>query len=321
MRIVVTGGSGIIGRHVVQHLAGQGHDLLNLDLARPPKDAPGEFQHTELARRDVLEPRLDAFGPEACVHLAELRHAGADLEERVYARNAEATGTLLRTLADLGVARIAYASSCQVYGCFGPQPKDAPASTVAPLKLPLDESEPPRPTNAYGAQKVGAELFLGAMCRRKGLHGVALRLPATHEREHLLRRGRWKQYLAERHPEALQGQGGFGKWIKTNELAAWLDVEDAAKAFEASVAWDGTPPWASESNTAHSGGTFAAFNVADDKVAWTPEDETTPVAELLREEIPHFPPLPTDWPARKCPLSSEAFRRATGWHSTGGVAS
>ena len=294
MKIVVTGGSGRIGSAVVRHLAGLGHEVLNLDRRRPrDADAPGRFLHTDLARRDVLEPRLVEFAPDACCHLAEIPDARRGAEEQVYGENALATGTMFQALADIGVKRIAYASSCQVYAQFGAMPPNY--DVRPPLALPVTEdSEPPRPNNGYGAQKAGAEMYLGGLAHRHGITAAALRIPGCGD------------FLnADWLPHAFRRDGGRSRWGERNarhELGAWLDHADCCAAFAACVCWpEGPPPWRG----------CESFNVAADEV-WHRRDDP-PVAGQLAESAPHFPPLPADFPAFGALFNSEKLKRATDW--------
>ena len=290
MRIVVTGGSGNIGSHVVRALAAAGHEVLNLDLRRPrDPDLPGRYVHTDLARRDVLEPRLADFAPDGVCHLGEIANVYQDLEERVYGRNATSTGTLFQACADLGVSRIAYASSGQVYGVFGSNDEHPSAP---PLRLPLDESEPARPNNAYGAQKAGAELYLASLAHRYGLTTAALRIPGCRD----YRKSRWIGRLM-RHENA----------DRLYELGAWLDASDAGDAFARCVTWTGEPPWSGHES----------FNVAADTTMHRPD--APPVRAALAEHRPTYPPLPEDWPDHAAPYSSEKFKQATGWSPAVGV--
>ncbi len=293
MRIVITGGSGRIGRVVVQHAADAGHDVLNLDQRHPRPDAPGRYAYAELERRDVLEARLVDFAPDACCHLAEIPDAYKRNEEQVYALNAAATGTLFQTLAEIGVKRVAYASTAQVYSTFGkmPSPTDAHPPVPVPVRLPLDEREPTRPNNGYGAQKVGAEAFLAALAPRYGMTACALRIPGCND----YRNSDWLHWAFSESGRRGKRHGGV------RELNAWLDSHDCASAFLACVAWEGEPPWSG----------FEAFNVAGDTIWHRPGSPS--VRELLAEHHPDYPPLPDDFPDDASLYSSEKLRRATGW--------
>ena len=292
LRIVVTGGSGRIGSAVVRHLAGLGHDILNLDRQRPRGELPGRFLYTELARRDVLEPRLVDFAPDAACHLAEIPDARRAAEERVYAENAAASGTFFQTLAEVGVRRVAYASSCQVYAQFGQtRPDDGPPR--APAALPMTEAEPPRPNNGYGAQKAGAEAYLSALAHRYGMTAAALRIPGCND----YLNSDWLPYALD--PDRRGGRYGERRM---HELAAWLDVSDCAAAFAACVAWpNDAPPWQG----------FEAFNVAAAHVWHRPTD--APPIEQVPEQFPHFPPVPNSGDPFAALFSSEKLTRLTGW--------
>ena len=69
MRVVVTGGSGRAGRHVVQVLAQAGHQVVNFDLVRAA-DLPGEFCRVELTDAGETYDAIFQFRPEGVCHLA-----------------------------------------------------------------------------------------------------------------------------------------------------------------------------------------------------------------------------------------------------------
>ena len=292
MKIVVTGGSGNIGRAVVQHLASAGHAVLTLDRRRPRDGRAGEFAYCDLARRDVLELHLARFAPEALCHLAEIPDARRLPEAEVYAANAAATGTLFQTAAEMGVRRVAYASTVQVYAQFGRYDDARPAP--APAALPMTEAEPTRPNNGYGAQKVGAEAYLGALAGRFDTTAAALRIPGC--RDFL-----GSDWLGH----AFRDAGRYSRGDRDgalHELGAWLDSADCASAFAACVAWEGAAPWAG----------FEAFHVAADSPWRTPD--SPPTRDRLAATFPGGPPLPGDFPEHGAPYDSTKLRRLTGWH-------
>lgn len=288
MRIVVTGGSGNIGSAVVRLLVQLGHDVLTVDRRHPVRPLPGRFLFADLRRRDVFEPHLAEFAPDACCHLGEIPNVFQGNEEDVYANNATSTGAIFQSLADLGVKRIAYASSCQVYAQFGTMPPRT-VPERPPGALPMDENEPVRPNNGYGAQKAGAEAYLSGLAHRHGITAAALRIPGCND----FRRTHWIK-------------GAFrpdGRGDGINELESWLDVADAATAFAACVCWEGDAPWTG----------FEAFNVASDEVWHRPD--SSPVAERVARARPEYPPLPSDFPPTRALLSSEKLRRTLEWTS------
>ncbi|MEM7808857.1 MAG: NAD(P)-dependent oxidoreductase [Planctomycetota bacterium] len=291
MKVVVTGGSGNVGGAVARHLASSGHDILVLDVRRPRVPLPEgiRFRLMDLSVRETFEPILEDFEPDAIAHLGELNSNYGDREDRVYARNAAVTGNVLTTCAEVGLKRIVYASSCQVYAQFG---MASSLESSAPARWPLDESEPVRPCTAYGVQKVAAELQLHSLARRYGVYGVALRMPATNSPRRLHYHFRYKQMTSE----------------MLTELGAWLAIDDAARAFETCLTIDWPDAWKLELEP---DGGFAARNVAAKSVL-RPEGGGT-LKELLAERHPRMRPLPDDWPADRPLFSSELLMRETGW--------
>ncbi len=298
MKIAVTGSSGTIGSRVVDQLASSGHEVLALDIRRPrtPLAEGVKFRLTDTGNRETIEPLLDDRGIEAIVHLGELNSQWADREDRVHARNAEATGSLFIAAAELGIERIAYASSCQVYGQFG---LGKGRTSLAPLALPLTEDEPPRPWSAYGAQKIASELLLSSLARRYGVFGIALRLPMVLTRGHAHR----------------LVHGGGRSWAPAGtEFASWISVEDAARAFEHCLTVDWPDAWTIDGQP----GGYAARNLASPEPFWLAGDEG--YIDAIRKNFPHYPKLPADWPDKRCAYVSDAFFGESGWSTQDGLA-
>ena len=146
--VLVTGGSGFLGRHVVPGLAARGWRVRA--AARHPADmlmAPACEAVTlpDLRKPVRWEPLLE--GVTHVVHLAGIAHAGPGVAEADFERvNAEATGELARA-AKRRVQRIVFASSVRAQ--CGP---GAPST--------LRESDPCHPDDAYGRSKLKAERLL-----------------------------------------------------------------------------------------------------------------------------------------------------------------
>lgn len=125
MKVLVTGGAGFIGSHIVDQLVNEGHDVRVLDLLLPLAHAsqpdylnPGaEFIHADVADQDALATALD--GIEAVSHQAAMVGLGVDFGDAPdYVRhNALGTAVLLRELAGRRFGgRLVLASSMVVYG-------------------------------------------------------------------------------------------------------------------------------------------------------------------------------------------------------------
>jgi len=166
MSILVTGGAGYIGSHVVKALGEKGHKILvydNLSTGHPWAVLYGELAVGDLADPKRLGEVMAGFLPEAVIHFA----ASIQVEESVrkplayYRNNVVNSLNLLEAMQACGVHRLIYSSSAAVYG--------------NPETSPVDETAPMKPINPYGATKMIMEQFLGDLDRAGGIHYAALR--------------------------------------------------------------------------------------------------------------------------------------------------
>lgn len=170
MRVVVTGGSGLIGRYVFDDLIEHGHDALNLDLAPHPRAAGRSLRVDLLSAGDVYQA-LGAHRPDALIHLAAWASDGFVPPARTYHDNVGMTYNVLQACADLGVRRVILASSHHVYG----------TKVHPPAYLPLDEQHPLRPASAYGLSKLAAEQAGELFTTVHGLEVLAFRFAGIRE--------------------------------------------------------------------------------------------------------------------------------------------
>ena len=161
MRILLTGGCGFIGSHLVESLERDGHDVRVLDDLsigkRENLSASAELLVGDVADAALVRRAMDGVG--GCFHLAAIASVERGNLDWLGAHRANLTGTIAvfdaaRRLGVTGVP-VVYASSAAVFG-------DTP-------DMPLTEASPVRPLSAYGADKLGCELH----ARVAGLvHGV-----------------------------------------------------------------------------------------------------------------------------------------------------
>jgi nucleoside-diphosphate-sugar epimerase len=164
MNILVTGGSGRIGRYVVRDLVAAGHTVTNADLA-PTPGLPGGFLRVDLTDAGDVYQALTYTKGQAVVHLGAWADAGIVPNTRTYGDNVRSAYNVFQACADLGVQRIVYASSAQVYGF----------AQAAPLYVPVDENHALRPCNSYALAKVAAEQAADYFVQQFGLNILSFR--------------------------------------------------------------------------------------------------------------------------------------------------
>jgi UDP-glucose 4-epimerase len=166
MKLLVTGGAGYIGSIVAQQLLDAGHEVVVLDnLSRGHRAAvPGGARLVELDLLDAEALRgAVAEGFDGALHFAALSLVGESVAqpELYYRNNVVGSLNLLDALRAGGVTRLVFSSTAAVYG--------------EPETVPIVETAPTRPVNAYGASKLAVDGMIGDECRAHGLGGVSLR--------------------------------------------------------------------------------------------------------------------------------------------------
>jgi UDP-glucose 4-epimerase len=167
LKVLVTGGAGFIGSHVVDRLAADGHDVVSLDDL-----STGDVEHLQPSARfyqmDLLSPWLDELfrieRPEAVVHQAAQASVRRSVKDPVFDARVNVLGTaaLLQASVHHGVRRFLFASTGgALYG-------DADV-------IPTPEDYPTLPVSPYGASKLAAEVYLRTFHALHGLSYAALR--------------------------------------------------------------------------------------------------------------------------------------------------
>jgi UDP-glucose 4-epimerase len=161
-RILVTGGSGFIGRHAVSVLSAAGAQIRVVDL-KPHPDPSVEIVVGDLGDPEVLTASLEG-GIDAIVHLAAVTSVLRSLEEPelTYRTNVAATAALLEAARLAGTSSLVFASTNAVTG-----PMQAPT---------ISETATLRPLTPYGSTKAAAEMLMSAYTASYGLRCTCLRL-------------------------------------------------------------------------------------------------------------------------------------------------
>ena len=277
MKILVTGGSGKVGWHVVQELA-QRHEL-RIFSSRPPEDGPHQVRSNhEFIKGDLLDPEVlkrALDGVEAVAHLA----AKPWISPVTFHNNAVGTYNLLEACRELGLKRFVMAGSDwgvgKSYGVLH-----------VPESVPVLESDASRPHDNYGLSKVVNEVTCEMYAREYGMEIANLRLTSV-----------WMAEQTDGY--RAKGEAGMVSTIEECSKYWWtyVDVRDVCSAFRMALEEPILPAYG------------AYFCSARDTMIDIPTMEAVrkywPTAKV-RQEIPGFNTV----------LSIEAARKAFGWIPT-----
>ncbi|MBW4699345.1 MAG: UDP-glucose 4-epimerase GalE [Aphanocapsa lilacina HA4352-LM1] len=164
--ILVTGGAGYIGSHVVLALQAAGFEVLVYDNL---VYGHAEFVPAPMLIRGDLEDRVGlarlfaAHPLEAVIHMAAYAYVGESVTKPAvyYRNNVYGTLCLLEAMVEAGVKQIVFSSTCATYG--------------EPEQIPITETHPQRPINPYGFTKLAVERMLRDFDRAYGLRSVVFR--------------------------------------------------------------------------------------------------------------------------------------------------
>ncbi|AUS79594.1 NAD(P)-dependent oxidoreductase [Actinoalloteichus sp. AHMU CJ021] len=160
MRVLVTGGSGRLGRSVVRAMADAGHEPVCVDLVRAPDQPVGVETFTaDLTDTGECYATLGRYRPDAVVHLAAIPVPFVATDPDTFRTNTQLAFNVCQAATDLGVRTVLTASSPTVLGYGNP-------AGWQPDRLPLDEDTPVRPWNSYALSKVVAEEITRSFARR-----------------------------------------------------------------------------------------------------------------------------------------------------------
>jgi len=166
VRVLVTGGAGFVGSHVLDRLQACGHEPRNFDLLASPYHCNGNSVDTAIGDlRDEAAVRAAIRGCDAVLHLAAVADVNQVVQDPVRAEDVNVRGTriLLDAARAEGIGHFVYASTVWVYG----NAVDANAVTEdTPLSLP---------THLYTATKLAGEMYTKSYGELYGLPHTILR--------------------------------------------------------------------------------------------------------------------------------------------------
>jgi UDP-glucose 4-epimerase len=154
MKVVVTGGAGFVGSHLVDALVERGEDVIVLDNLRRGSVqnlrshlSAGRVRLLDDDVRDLESVLRAADGAEVVYHLAAQSNVMGALQDVDYSFTTNVVGTfnVLKAASEVGVRRVVFTSSREVYG--------------EPRSVPVRESDPLAAKNPYGASKIAGEAY------------------------------------------------------------------------------------------------------------------------------------------------------------------
>lgn len=221
MRILVTGGNGFVGRHLIAELQQHGHEPIPFDvqLGADLQTLPGAVSGDLTDSATALGVVRDA-APDACIHLAAISFvpAGRANPDRMLSVNVRGTVNLLDAVKeDAPHSRLLVVSTSQVYG---PERHEAP----------IAESGPFCPLSMYAISKLAADQAALGYAQAFGLHVMTVR-PNNHTGP-----GQRPPFVVPSFAEQLQAirRGAASAEIKVGNLESrreFMDVRDVVRAY------------------------------------------------------------------------------------------
>ena len=258
--IVFTGGSGLVGSHVISSLLNYGYEILNLDLT--PLENPrvhtiktdltqsGQVFNALSSHFKISEPFPKARQkPDAVIHFAGYPRNLIVPDDELFRVNVLSSYNVIEAACKLGIKKIILASSFTTYGVtFAEGNVDYPS-------FPLEETLDVNPMDTYAISKLCMERVARGLAHRFGVDIYVLRLTAvvTPDKHKQM----FKDYVAR--PEDWKGHG----W-------SYTDVRDLSKVCHLCVEKDGLG--------------FQVFNAVNDEIT-----NRTPTEEFLRRVCPNTP--------------------------------
>ena len=279
MRVLVTGGGGFIGSHVVDRLLDRGITPRIFDLSASPYHSPLEVETFTGSITDQANLDLAMRDCDAVIHLAAVADVGHVLADPVLAEEVNTRGTLnvLEAACRAKVGRVVYGSTTWVYSDCAEQEVD-------------EETPIPAPRHLYTATKLAGETYCAGYAELYELESTVLRFGIPYGP-----RARAAGVVAKFTDLAFEGKAltiaGDGSTTRS-----FIYVEDLADGIVASLA----PEAAGRT-----------YNLSGDEVVTILE-----IAERVQEntdncEIVHTPPRPGDFPGKK--ISNERALEELGW--------
>ena len=173
MRVLVTGGTGAVGRMAVARLVEHGHDVTVIGRRAGMEIEGAAYRQCDIVDFACITECVK--GMEGIVHLAAIPNPSKGTSEEIFHANCTGTFNVYQAAANAGIKRIISASSINAFGFnFGIK--------RFPLRyFPMDEAHPSFTTDPYSFSKQVMEEIGAYFWRRDGISSLFLRLPGVYE--------------------------------------------------------------------------------------------------------------------------------------------
>ncbi|MBW8349829.1 NAD(P)-dependent oxidoreductase [Bacillus sp. IITD106] len=264
-KVVITGGSGLLGPSVIKEFLHHGYEVVNAD-AKKPKEELCPTVITDLTNLGEVHGVL--VGADAVVHLAAIPVAYSHPNEVTFQNNVMSTYNILEAAGNLGIKKAVITSSESSYGIVFSR------NSLEPKYVPIDEEHPQLPEDSYGLSKIVNEQTADMIHRRTGMQVVSMRLGNVITPEMY---SNFPSFI--HHPEQ-----------RKTIMWSYIDSRDAATAYRLAVEADGLGS--------------VALNIANDETSMDIEskqlmEQVYPNVKEFKKELTGFETLFSNEKAKK----------------------
>ncbi|WP_078555072.1 NAD-dependent epimerase/dehydratase family protein [Bacillus alkalicellulosilyticus] len=234
-KVVITGGSGLLGPAVIREFLDHGYHVVNADIKKPVEEL---CQTVIVDLQNLGEVYGVLAGADAVVHLAAIPVAYSHPNEVTFQNNVMSTYNILEAAGNLGIKKAVISSSESSYGVVFSR------KGLEPAYVPVDEDHPQLPDDSYGFSKIVNEKNADMIHLRTGMQVVSMRLGNVIT------------------PEMYSNFPSFINDPEQRKVIVWsyIDARDAASAFRLAVEKDGLGS--------------VALNIANDDTSMNIESKT-----------------------------------------------
>jgi len=203
MRVLITGGTGKVGKAVVEEFIRRDWETRVIGL-----------------ETDVADLREQMRGCQVVVHLAAISHPMRTPSPTLFQVNATGTFNVFEAASAEGIRRVVQASSINAYGCFWG------TDDISPAYFPISEDLPTHTTDVYSFSKAVIEDIGAYYWRRDGISSVAFRLPGVWNRSYTT-----SEHFQQRRQAACDALDVFVKLSRSERQVRMDRIQEAIRKY------------------------------------------------------------------------------------------